>query len=242
MKLPLKPYLLPFIPEELLKYGYKLQRSKAIKIDQLGLIYVPIEKVACRSIKTCLAEKLEFTYHDVHDAAWDYITLDQVSHLKSDYYSFAFVRNPLDRLLSCYSQKFKLGDPTILFWKYGKKIKPEMTFEQFAEFVISTPDSLSDRHFKSQHLFLYHNNQLVVDHVAKYEQLNSEWLILSKRFDLQDLPHHNPSYKKPFETCYNYDLAIRVSERYAKDIRLFNYESDVQKLLQKLDKIVPLKS
>ncbi len=235
MKSLFKTYLSPFVPENLLKYGYKLQRSKVIKIDQLGLIYVPIEKVACRSIKTCLAEKLGMTYHDVHQAAWNYISLDQVSHFNNDYHSFGFVRNPLERLLSCYSQKFKLGDPTTLFWKYGKKIKREMTFGEFAEFVISTPDSLSDRHFKSQHHFLYHSGQLVVNHVAKYEHLNSEWMILAKKYDLPDLSHHNPSNKKPIEIAYSRDLALRVSERYAKDIQLFNYESDIQNLLQKLD-------
>ena len=115
----LKNFLVSIIPGKTLSYLYLAQPSQAIKIESLKLVYIPIPKVANRSIKSCLAHELDMPYViSAHKAKWDLIPIHQLP--LEQYYTFAFVRNPLDRLVSCYNQKFKQGNTNRLFWKYGK--------------------------------------------------------------------------------------------------------------------------
>jgi len=111
-----------------------------------------------------------------------------------------------------------------------------MSFEEFAEFVIKTPDGLSDEHFKSQNKFLCYKEKLVVDFVGKFEKLDQDWDVLARQFELSPLPHINKTEKKPIDHYYSYDLAKRIRDRYAKDIELFNYQNEVDQLLGRLKK------
>jgi len=229
----LKKVYSTLIPSKTLKYAYLKSSPKAILINELQLIYLPIPKVANRSIKEVLADKTEKSGKlSAHKYDWDYISLKKT--FESSYYSFAFVRNPLDRLVSCYMQKSSKRKLTMNFWKYGNAIWEGMSFEDFANFVCDTPDSLADRHFKSQHHFLYQNNRLNVDFLGKFENLVNDWEQVASRFELRQLNHSNKSEHKDWKHYYNKKLANKVANRYQKDIALFEYSEIVGSIIERL--------
>jgi hypothetical protein len=223
------PRYIPFLP-----YTYAWERPSAIIMPSQKLIYVPIPKVANRSIKAALADTAGMPYTDPHDAGWQTIALPQLANLNG-YFRFTFIRNPLDRLLSCYAQKMilygrQLNMP-VLFWRYGRRFHPHMSFAEFVEAVADIPDHLADRHFRSQHTFLFDNGELLVDFVGRYEQLTQDWSDLRQRTGLGELPHYNRSPHKPYAEMFTPELAQLAAKRYEQDIALFAYAAEIEPLL-----------
>jgi hypothetical protein len=230
-----KKIISSLLPGKFLRYLYVLNKPTAIQIDELKLIYVPIPKAANRSIKEAIAAKIGLNYSiSAHKANWKYIPLKSVS--ENSYYSFSFVRNPLDRLVSCYVQKTKMKNPIHNFWKYGDLISPNMSFANFVDFVCDTPDHLADRHFKSQHLFLLRDDQLIVNSIGKVENLQEDWKNLSKRFNFPIVGHANQSARKDISSYYTTELAKKVMNRYSKDIEVFHYTKEINQFLTTIEK------
>ena len=226
-----KDMLSKVVPGKILQY-YHLRREHniAIIIDELQLIYIPIRKVANRSIKSCLIKETDIVIErNPHNADWKKIPLPEVKDRK--YFSFAFVRNPLDRLVSCYTHKFGMRNAKKLFWQYGKMIWPEMSFREFAEFVIKTSDKISDNHFRSQHPFVIVDGENVADFIGKFENFSEDWQVLSDKFGVKPLPHTNKSSRKPWPEYYDKELARKVAGRYAKDIELFDYSDEINQVI-----------
>ena len=219
----------------LLQYSYLLEIPRAIVLPELKLAYVPIAKVANRSMKAAIAAHIGLPYQGhPNRAAWQYLPVAALP--AEDYFRFAFVRNPLDRLLSCYAQKIVLYGRRMKlpleFWRYGNRFHRDMTFADFVETVAGIPDRLSDIHFRSQHTFLYHRGQLMVDFIGRFERLAQDWDQLRQRYSLGPLPHENRSPHDEPEGTYTPELATLAAQRYARDIELLGYENQVAPLLR----------
>lgn len=223
------PRYMPFLP-----YTYTWERPFALLSPTLKLVYVPVPKVANRSIKAALAAAAGQPGAELAAAGWQTIPLPQLARLEG-YLRFTFVRNPLDRLLSCYAQKVVLYarqlQLPLLFWRYGRQFYPEMHFATFVETVATIPDHLADRHFRSQHTFLYDKGELLVDFVGRFEQLAHDWDRLRQQAGLGELPHYNPSPHKPYVQMYTPELARLAAARYAQDMKLLGYEGEIEPLL-----------
>ena len=222
---------LPFI-----RYSYLFEYPKAILVPELKLGFVPTPKVANRSMKIAIASYTGMQWQgDIHHAPWHFTPLALLRD--NDYFRFGFVRNPLDRLLSCYAQKIvyhqrELGMPSLL-WRYGKTFDKNMTFAEFVEAVAKIPDRVSDIHFRSQHTFFYHRKKLMVDFVGRFEQLEQDWNLLRQKFGLPGLPHQNRSSHVDYRQAYTAELAAIAARRYERDIDLFDYTDELNELLQK---------
>ena len=155
-----------------------------------------------------------------------------------DYYSFAFVRNPWSRIVSCYLDKIDPRDITedlspksaaAVMLKAGTD-SARADFAEFVRAVHATPDEKSNRHFRSQHTFLTdRRGRLLPEHVFRFENLAKEFNALAARLGLPPetkLPHRNPSKKTPYQAYYTDELRELVAERYRRDIELFGYEFD----------------
>lgn len=218
----------------LVRYTYLFDLPAGIVVPELGLCFVPTPKVANRSIKATIASVVRPEYRgDPHLAGWRYQSAATLK--RTGLYSFAFVRNPLDRLYSCYMQKIvfygRLQELPILFWRYGDTFHAGMSFEDFVTAVADIPDAIADRHFRSQHRILCRDDEPVVAHVLHFETLHEDWETLRARFDLPTLAHHNRSPHPPYTEAYTPALARVAAGRYEKDIRLFGYEEEVKRLL-----------
>lgn len=215
------------------RYTYLFDMAPGIVVPELELCFVPTPKVANRSIKTAVASTAWPGYRgDPHRAGWRYLP---VSSLKqTGFFSFGFVRNPLDRLYSCYAQKIvfygRMRNMPIEFWRYGGVFHRDMTFADFVEAVVNIPDRFADQHFRSQHTFLYHKGAKTVDFIGRFENLDQDWKALRQRFDLPELGHENRSPHPHYSKTYTPELARAAAERYSRDIALFGYEEAVAEL------------
>ena len=73
----------------------------------------------------------------------------------SGYDWYVVVRNPVDRVRSCFRQKVEMADPIIKarIWKhYSGALHEDLSFSGFIDFVCSEVgrDEIADRHWKSQ--------------------------------------------------------------------------------------------
>jgi chondroitin 4-sulfotransferase 11 len=144
-----------------------------------------------------------------------------------DYFRFSFVRNPWDRLLSCY--RSKVARRVVLKTEEfeGGKVYAGMPFREFAEVVCRTPDNDADPHFCSQSAFLCHPaGGMVVDFVGRFERLAEDFREVSRRLDASlVLPHANPRNPgRHYRDFYDSALAEMVGNRYREDIERFGYK------------------
>lgn len=219
----------------LMRYTYLFDVSTGIVVPELGMCFVPTPKVANRSMKAAIASVVRPGYHgDPHLAGWQY---RPVSALRQTGFSgFGFVRNPLDRLYSCYAQKIvlygRLKNMPLEFWRYGETFRSDMTFEEFVHAVAGIPDRMADIHFRSQHRFLYFRGEPTVDFIGRFEALDRDWEAVRERFGLPALAHYNRSPHHSYVEAYTPALARIAAARYERDIRLFGYEREVAALTE----------
>jgi LPS sulfotransferase NodH len=182
-------------------------------------IYIHIPKVAGISIEESLfGEKVG------HKKAIDY--LDDNKKLFEEYYSFSFVRNPYDRLVSAYIF-LRDGGRNDLDKQWADENLSE--FNSFKDFVISLDKLIMKRfHFYPQYLFLCDkDDRVIVDYVGKYENLHEDFKHVCNVLGRDcELPHKNRTLKKSFDyrEYYDYEMKEIVYKCYKKDFDLFGYE------------------
>lgn len=218
-------------------------------LDEKKLIYIPIPKVACTSIKLALFSEPENgtrdykQYMEIHSLSGksSFYTLTKQ---QKKYYIFAFVRNPLDRLVSCYEDKvrsetqhngkyfFNTNYNNVFIKRmYGDKFRKEMTFDEFVGLVSKIPDAFSDGHFKSQASMLYRRGIKNPDYIGKFENLANDWQVLRKQYDCGFIEESNSTkhdnWKQYYTNPKTTELAIK---RYMSDITKFGYKGDCSNL------------
>ncbi len=208
-----------------------------IALHRYKVIYFPVPKVACSSLIKFCANLLgikEGPNTNIHEIYFPSIKLENISKYE-DYCKFGFVRNPWDRLVSCYSNKIK-NDADLTnkhyvngvsrgFSKYGS-FKAGMPFEDFVAIIKDWPDETSDPHFRSQYTFLADKDgELITNFVGQFESLSSDFANICKSSGMPDenLPHLKKSTHDSYRNYYTNELIDIVGQRYSKDIELFDY-------------------
>ncbi|MCF7914751.1 MAG: sulfotransferase family protein [Spirochaetaceae bacterium] len=154
----------------------------------------------------------------------------------NDYFVFTIVRNPWDRLVSCYADLIrsssKVEDDTINsrenlpLFKHGMGFRAQMPFDEFVEAVVSTPDRRSNRHFRSQYTFLTDGKgRLLPQFIGHFSNLQDDFEKIKQQVNVHDLqlPHVRRSSRSDYREYYNNYLRKLVETRYEKDIALFNF-------------------
>lgn len=203
-------------------------------------VYIDIAKVASSSIKMLLATALELEVPDGNPHAVAFPKPPQFNGYAEnqfgDLFTFAFVRNPWDRLVSCYRDKiagevadftgFAESGVAHCLDRFGV-FEANMSFTAFVEAVAGIPDSEADEHFRSQVDFVTDTGgQVAIDFVGRYENLADDFSTVARTLGLPDhlaLPHLQAASKKSYASYYSEHTWNLVSERYAQDISVFNY-------------------
>lgn len=138
-----------------------------------------------------------------------------------DYFKFTIMRNPYDRLVSCYYDFIIDKRRARIFLEYA--FYPNMSFKEFVEVACLLPDNKTDVHLKSQHTFITDKKgNLVIDLVARFEDLNIVYKRIMSVLGIENypqLPHIKKSAKK--KEFYTKELKEMVSQRYKKDFEIW---------------------
>jgi hypothetical protein len=234
------------------------------------IIYCPIPKVANSSFRLWLynidlnliSENINYddnliTYSNNNCTLINYTDIEKREiMLNKNYYKIVFVRNPFSKLVSAYLNLIIFNDENeppeeSIIYIYSilnikNDINEKISFSEFIDYIINTPDDKINYHLKSQYLFL---QDYEFDFIGKYENINDDIKTLSNKFNISiPFPHINSSKQtknildycikdfkysklKIFEnniphwkSFYDNELVNKVSKRYEMDLIKFNYK------------------
>jgi hypothetical protein len=132
------------------------------------------------------------------------------------YYKFGVVRNPWDRVVSLYLRK------------EGIQMQDQMDFESFVDWIQNSSDTcIHCQGIRYQADWLRDKNGMtLVDFIARFENLEEDWKIIARRLGLvETLPRNNANGegKRHYTDYYTPRTREVIGNKFAEDIRLFNY-------------------
>ena len=213
-----------------------------------------IEKVLCQYLNIDFEE----TKKDSQGNWWKHIWAKGMkkrvgAEIWDDYFTFAFVRNPYDMILSLYSMYTQYPEYT------NPQVHPALyhpwnQYQNFEHFILSIGDKSHepDRKWRKQldklgaktQMDVWNSlknlqtsylteswkgmdgpGEILVDFVGKYENLIDDFHQICNTIDLPklDLIHYGGTQHKPYQDCYNNRMKSIVYDHFALDIERFGY-------------------
>ena len=207
----------------------KLNRNQVFKQGTLLNAFYKSKTIFIHIPKTAGISLIKAIYGDVTLSGHRSLYFNRIAlNIQNDsYFSFSFVRNPFDRLYSTYIFLKKGGvnqHDQRAFDNYLSK------FKDFKDFVLhGLDDNLIYQiiHLIPQHEYLCdYNDNILVDFIGKFENLDDDIYLLSKKLkkDIK-LTHNNYNkYKyKHYRQVYTELMIEKVSKIYQKDLEIFGY-------------------
>ena len=145
------------------------------------------------------------------------LTDDDIKH---NYFVFTFVRNPFEKIVSCY--------------RYLGELVGATSFENFLEDKLLDDDGyFTNGHWLPYHYYVECDGEIFTDFIGRFENLHHDWDFIQDKLSLSNswnrviLPHlgetswaqGNYSYRE-YYTDYTIDI---VSDIYRRDLELFGY-------------------
>ena len=209
-----------------------------IRFNELPLIYGRVPKVANTSIKAALVRLLNQPPdkgRSTSDAFWSQnthqetsvITAQETSSLRGRYFSFSFVRNPFDRLVSAYNNKILELDDVSAAMK-GMGLSHNMPFRQFIEIISNTDDEQLDVHLLPQSSILCYQGTLVPSFIGQIEQITNHWSALQTLLKRERIPELGNLPEKNVRRGDNHsDLTRYYSDPAVVDLVKQRYKDDI---------------
>lgn len=204
----------------------------------LKTVYLQVPKTATSTTSSLILKKLnipfdEENYHSIHALSSMFLIKEkQLQSLqeKKDIFTFAFVRNPYTRLISCYLDKIKTEQDSDILNDYYGVFTTDMRFSEFIEKVCRIPNFWANTHFKSQTSFIYLKGHKEPNFIGKFENYVSEIKII---IDKLGLPNITKSFNVTsgiykLDDWYDDKLARKVYRRYKNDFEKFGYSKNIK--------------
>ncbi|MCV3473345.1 sulfotransferase family protein [Campylobacter sp. CNRCH_2016_3089] len=194
-------------------------------------IFIHIPKTAGTSIEKAIFQTDKWL--SGHIKAQDYIQSDPKEF--KNIFSFGFVRNPHDRLVSAFFY-LKKGGGNIEDLQWSQEhMRKYSSFEQFVldlENIKIRNKIFNWIHFIPQYCFLCDNQKnILVDFIGKVENIHNDFqFVLSKLNIKRTLTISNPSSHRHYLSYYNKTTYKIVYKLYHYDYKLFNYNSEEEKI------------
>lgn len=210
-------------------------REENILIEPYMAIYFPIPKSASSTLKKYISHILEVKgdpkfygeYPEYyHSRNFPYVRKEDIYGKYINYFRFTFVRNPYERVVSCYEDWVNQEDIKKSFKIYGL-FYPKMPFKEFVKGISKIPDEIPDGHFRSQYSYLTDKKgNLLIDFAGKVENLDKDFEKICRfsRLPYKKLLQENQKTKKNYMDYYDEETKKIVQKRYKKDFETFGYE------------------
>lgn len=220
--------------------------------NKYRIVYCYIPKVACTTWKKIMAHLVGLKSKSVHEQRFNLLSFHSKAKARSilqSYYKFLFVREPFERLLSAYRDKFTRK--TNVWKKYAKKVKRsvglrlgangstiadnngEITFQEFVTYLIDVSSKggrLNEhwRHYES----LCHPCNINFDFIGHYETLEDDAPFVLHETGVDQFvsfpPVHFTSTKNDLQRYYSKvprEDIIRLQGIYRRDFEIFGYKA-----------------
>ena len=138
-----------------------------------------------------------------------------------DYFKFAFIRNPWDRLVSCWTNKVIRYN----YFKFSNEMRGKyQNFNNFVGYVEKLNVHSCDQHIRMQSSLIDLNS---IDYIGRFEKfeydLRQIFQILGLR--VNNIEKINESInRRSYREYYDDQLRDRVENVFKKDIQIFNYK------------------
>tara|TARA_B100001094_G_C18187366_1_gene804721 strand:- start:3500 stop:4141 length:642 start_codon:yes stop_codon:yes gene_type:complete len=191
--------------------------------------WIQLGKVGSCSIFKVLSEntKLEHrkTNSETRRSLFEFnVDLNFLKKINNTYFTFIFVRNPWDRLVSYYKSSFQC-ETGYFSKKYQISNPSEIEFSHFIKLVTDKENLNLNKHWRPQSRIC---DLCKLDFIGRFENIQEDFNIVCDKIGIpqQQLPHTNKSKHKRKHYTEYYDDETReiVAEKYAKDIEYFGYE------------------
>jgi len=191
-------------------------------IHEHKAIFVHIPKTAGTSIECLFGINVsdDITLNQNTFTGWDGYKQMYIQHCSiqqildwsmmdlSNYFSFTFVRNPWDRIVSDY-----------LFFK----IRSDMSLK---EFIVK--EGVSDpTHVLPQMYFIKkRNGEIGLDFIGRFENLQCDFNTVCDKIGIerQTLPHMLKKQREHYSFYYDDETVELIAKKYKEDIEYFGYE------------------
>ncbi|MCC5972394.1 MAG: sulfotransferase family 2 domain-containing protein [Pararhodobacter sp.] len=148
---------------------------------------------------------------------------EREEHL-ADYFCFAFVRDPLERLASAF---FYLAEGGCNRFDAAYRDQYLSVYNgDFLAFVDELELHTGHHHFRPQAWWLTsREGVLLPDFIGRYENLSSDFSRIADHIglDTRSLTHLNASRRPPTQACYTESARRKAADIYAADFQLLGY-------------------
>jgi hypothetical protein len=178
-------------------------------------VWFRVAKVGTRTILTHLRAASVVSDHYEHG-------VDRLPEGYEDHFAFAFVRNPWDRLVSCWHEKV-VGQNYFGFdpGQYERMRR----FDEFVRYVTELELDHADRHLRLQSRLIDLKRIDFLGRMERFdEHLNIVFSVLGIPPDPE--PRNVTERRDPYPEYYDDELRDVVAMAYERDIQIFGYTFD----------------
>ncbi|MGK7902494.1 MAG: sulfotransferase family 2 domain-containing protein [Hormoscilla sp.] len=139
-------------------------------------------------------------------------------------FTFAFVRNPWDLMVSSYNWWLQKGGKWEIFREQVEDIR---SLQSFSAFIRSQYGSqmLNEHYGSFVNWICDRDHNIIVNFVGKVENLDNDWAEICNRLGLENktLPHANKTRRSAYQDYYDEESRLLIERRFEWSIQQFGY-------------------
>lgn len=179
--------------------------------DDPPFVWYRVAKVGTRTIHRHLAAHTNLRLNHPYQ-----VRLPRAGH--GGHFHFAFVRNPWDRLVSCWQDKVLAMD----YFAFGPERAEMGGLPDFLGYVEKLDLDTCDPHLRRQASLIDLDR---VEFIGRFERFEEDFATVCRRLGVAEtFGHHNPTDHEHYSAYFDDRTAQAVGRLYASDVRLFGYE------------------
>lgn len=146
-----------------------------------------------------------------------------------DFFTFAFVRNPYDLMVSSYHWWVQKTENQKILYRGFNQLDVENVkgMSSFSDFISSKYGKLINEYQGECFDWISDENEnVIVDFIGKTETIDEDWAKICKKLDIPhtSLPHRNKTNRNDYREYYDSNSRKIVESRFLRTIEKFKYE------------------